>query len=331
MNAEAFYRRLLLAYPRDYREQRGDELLATLLDAEDEVGQPGRLGRVQESLSLMRHGVSLRARVAGTAARGHVPALGLAGVALGVVLGVLGLHQLMAMAIRASGLHGFPAEWGVYVQWVDPRWPVHAAWVVVALALLTRRAGAAVAAARTAAVLHGWYLLAAAATGGQIPWAGNVGPFWSAPSGTAELGWFLLSLSAALLLGGRRRTALALQTEHRPLRRAALVGGVVAPATIVVGPALRALADEVTAPPYRFEGPFPGLLATAAVLAWALRYVEHGRGALLVLVVLAAAPLAPRWSESFTASAGALLLFAAGYLVSSLRPRASRPRGRPAP
>lgn len=321
MNAEGFYRRLLRAYPRTYREARGEELLATLLDAEDGALSRSRLrARATEVGAVLRHGMALRARAAGLILRGRVPSLGLAGVALAVVLGVLGLHQLTAMAVRASGLHGFPAEWGVYVQWVDPRWPVHTAWLVVALCLLMRWAGVAVAAAWTAAVLHAWYLLTAAATGGEIPWVGNVGPYWFAPSGTAEVGWFALSVSLALLLGSRGRAAESLAAVGSSvLRRTALLGVLVTAASVATGPVLRALASDVTGPPYRIEGPLPALLVTAAVLTWALRRIEHGRWALVVLVLLASAPLASRWADSWAAAAGAILLFAGGYLVASLR------------
>jgi hypothetical protein len=209
---------------------------------------------------------------------------------------------------------------------------VHAAWLAGAVLLVARRPGAAVCAAWTAAVLHGWFLTSAAATGGEIPWAGNVGPYWFAPAGTAELGWFVLSLSSALLLGGRRRTARALAAVRpKRLRRTALVGGLVTWASVATGPALRALAHEVTGPPYRVEGPLPALLVTAAVLAWALLRVAHGRGALLVLVLLASAPLASRWTESFAAAAGAMLLFAAGYLLASLRTGPLPGHGRPLP
>lgn len=333
MSAESFYRRLLLAYPRSYRDQRGEELLATLLDAEDESGPRSRRRvRATETVALARHGMALRLQSAGLPVRDRLPSFGLAGVGLAVVLGVLGLHQLTAMAVRASGLHGFPAEWGVYVQWVDPRWPVHAAWLSVAGLLLVRLAGPAVAAAWAAAALHGWYLLAAMATGGQIPWAGNVGPYWFAPSGTAELGWFGLSVSMALLLGSRRRTARSLAVAGpRLLRRTALLSGLVAVTSVVTGPVLRALASEVTGPPYRIEGPLPALLLTASVLAWALLRREHGRGALLVLVLLASAPLAARWTDSWTAVAGAVLLFAAGYLAASLRTGPLPEHGKPVP
>jgi hypothetical protein len=321
MTTERFYRVLLLAYPRTYRDQRGAELLSTLLDAAEGTRAPHRRGvRWTEGLSLLRHGLSLRVHAATLSFRDRLPALGLAGLALAVVLGVLGLHQLLANAVRATGLHGFPSEWGLYTQWVDPRWPVHAAWLATALALLTRRVAPATVCAGAAALLHAWYLLAAAATGGEIPWAGNVGPFWFAPSGTAELGWFVLSLGAAILLRGARGTADDLAPGiPQALRRAAVLGAAVTLVTIATGPVLRALQAEVTAPPYRFEGPLPALMVTAAALAWALLRTEHGRAALLVLVILASAPLATRWTESFAAAAGVTLLFAAGYLAASLR------------
>ncbi|WP_238015465.1 hypothetical protein KZZ52_11660 [Dactylosporangium sp. AC04546] len=52
------YRALLRAYPRSYREQRGDELLGTLLDA----APPGRRRpAAREAVSLLREGFALRA------------------------------------------------------------------------------------------------------------------------------------------------------------------------------------------------------------------------------------------------------------------------------
>lgn len=321
MSAEDFYRRFLLAYPRAYRDVRGEELLGTLLDAEDRAGsRSSRRVRAVEAWGLLRHGIALRARTTGFSARDRLPSLGLAGVVLATVLGMLGLHQLTAMAVRASGLHGFPAEWGVYVQWVDPRWPVHVAWLAVALLLVVRLALFAAAVAWVAAALHGWYWLAAAATGVDLLWVGHIGPYWLAPSSTAELGWLVLSGSMALLLGGRRRTAQALTSVGPgPLRRTAVVGGLVAAASVATGPVLRALASEVTGSPSRVEGPLPVLLLTAGVLAWALMRVEHGRGALLVLVLLAAIPLAARWTDSWATGVGAALVFTGGYLVANLR------------
>lgn len=61
------YRRLLLCYPRAYRRARGDELLATLLEA----APPGRTRPTpREAVDLIRHG--LRARLGRPASRSVV-------------------------------------------------------------------------------------------------------------------------------------------------------------------------------------------------------------------------------------------------------------------
>jgi hypothetical protein len=61
------YRRLLLAYPHDYRRSHGDELLGSLLDA----AQPGRTRPTgRETANLVRHG--LRCRLGRPASRSVV-------------------------------------------------------------------------------------------------------------------------------------------------------------------------------------------------------------------------------------------------------------------
>jgi hypothetical protein len=58
------YRRLLLGYPRAYRRARGDELVATLIEA----APPGRTRpTAREAANLLRHG--LRARLGRSASR----------------------------------------------------------------------------------------------------------------------------------------------------------------------------------------------------------------------------------------------------------------------
>jgi len=64
---EQLYRRLLIAYPKAYRRQRGDEIVATILDQEDARG--GGV-RAVELISVISQGVRLRvvsARPASTA------------------------------------------------------------------------------------------------------------------------------------------------------------------------------------------------------------------------------------------------------------------------
>jgi hypothetical protein len=58
---EVAYRRLLLAYPADYRNERGDELVSTLLAS----APPGRRRpTIAEAFDLLYHGIRTRARVA---------------------------------------------------------------------------------------------------------------------------------------------------------------------------------------------------------------------------------------------------------------------------
>ena len=78
------YQRWLLAYPRTYRQKRGPEILATLLDAAD----PGRSRpAAREAALLLRHG--LGRRLAEFGRRAFVIAAfaavlgGLSGIALG--------------------------------------------------------------------------------------------------------------------------------------------------------------------------------------------------------------------------------------------------------
>ena len=57
---ELAYRRLLLAYPADYRNERGDELVSTLLAS----APPGRRRpTIAEAFDLLYHGIRTRARV----------------------------------------------------------------------------------------------------------------------------------------------------------------------------------------------------------------------------------------------------------------------------
>jgi hypothetical protein len=57
---ELAYRRLLLAYPADYRNERGDELVSTLL-ASAPPGQ--RRPTIAEAFDLLYHGIRTRARI----------------------------------------------------------------------------------------------------------------------------------------------------------------------------------------------------------------------------------------------------------------------------
>ena len=119
MSPERRYRLLLLAYPRSYRAERAEEMLAGLLAAEE--GRGCRSGPA-EAVSLVGHGLALRLRrpVAGPRVS---PSLGLAGASVVCVLAVLGAHQLLAAGLRGLGLDGYPEMWRLYVLWVDPCGP----------------------------------------------------------------------------------------------------------------------------------------------------------------------------------------------------------------
>ena len=180
MSPERRYRLLLRSYPRSYRAVRAEEMLDVLLAAE---GRRGAWSGLSEAVSLVGHGLAQRLRgpVVGPAVS---PSVGLAGVSLLCLLAVLGAQQLVTSGLRGLGLDGSPDEWRLGVLWVDPRWPVHALWVVTALALLVGRHRAAVGSARAAAALHCWHLVVISATTVELPWPGDVGPYW--PSSGVE-------------------------------------------------------------------------------------------------------------------------------------------------
>jgi len=64
------------------------------------------------------------------------------------------------------------------------------------------------------------------------------------------------------------------------------------------------------------RGPVLPLVLAAAVLASGLLHVPHGRTALLLLGMLAAAPLAARWSEPVGTLGASMVVFVAGYAVA---------------
>lgn len=85
MLLERRYRRLLLAYPRDYRRARGGELLSTLLDlAPEERTRP----TLREAVNLIRHG--LRCRLGRPGSRSVLTWSVLTAVICGLFLGALG-------------------------------------------------------------------------------------------------------------------------------------------------------------------------------------------------------------------------------------------------
>ena len=323
--AETWFRLLVRAYPAGYRATREDETVGVLLEVHD---QQGVRASVREAASLVRHGLALRVRQT-FVGQDVSPTLGLAGVSLALLLGVLGVQQLAAMGLRGLALDGYPDAWGVHVVWVDPRWPVHALWVVTGLALLLGRHRLAVGSAWVVAGLHCWHIVVTAATGADLFWPGDVGPHWQAPGGAPEASWALLSIAVAVLVGGPARAARACAGLSRRRRRAVVATGLGSVALALAGgPAMHALLGvEHLALTEGVRGTTVPLVLTAGVLARALLRAPHGRGALLLLAALSAAPLGVRWSEPMTLLAAGAAVFAAGYAVAATGrdARAKRP------
>jgi hypothetical protein len=227
------------------------------------------------------------------------------------------------MGLRGLGLDGYPHAWQVWRVWVDPRWTIHVAWVATAGALLLRRFRFAVLLAWTAVLLHGWLMLAGIATGWSVWWVGAVGPAWFISVNATQASWFVLTVAAALLLGGPARTRHGV--EALPVRRwvgvavAGLVGaaiaGVAAPAAFhLQGGADAALAEDL-------RGGLVPLLLAAVVLVAALRRSAHGRGAVAMLALVGLVPPLARWSDPASVLLAGGTLFAVGYVAGAQRSR----------
>ncbi len=325
MSPERRYRLLLLSYPRSYRAERAEEMLDVLLATED---RRGAWSGLFEAASLVGHGLALRAHQP-FVGRKVIPSLGLAGASLVCLLAVLGAQQLLAAGLRGLGLDGYPDEWRLRVLWVDPRWPVQALWVTTGLTLLLGWHRLAAASAWTAAVLHAWHLVVTAVTTVELPWPGDVGPHWVAPGGIPQASWVALSVAGAVMLGGPVRAARARACLPRRRWLAIAASGLAAAGLAqVAGRAAHAvLGDAAPALVEGVRGPTLPLVLAATVLTLGLLRAPHGRGALVVLGVLAAAPLAARWSGPMAVLGAAVIVFAAGYVVASL----SRPVGASTP
>jgi hypothetical protein len=94
------YRRLLASYPRPFREEHGEELLAVLLDC---AGDRQRYPRVRETADLITHGLLARLR---SRQRDHSP--------------VQEREVPWGDALASASVHGLgPAPGG---SWIIPRW-----------------------------------------------------------------------------------------------------------------------------------------------------------------------------------------------------------------
>ena len=91
------YRRVLALLPRAYREQRGEEMLAVMLDAAESEGRRGPT--IGELLSVL--GLSLRLR---TGAPGSSPRAQSVGETLRLITLIGLLHQAVAFAATPAGL-----------------------------------------------------------------------------------------------------------------------------------------------------------------------------------------------------------------------------------
>jgi hypothetical protein len=167
---ERRYRRLLRAYPATYRRRRGDELLATLLEA----AAPGqRYPTLRETLGLLGGGLSARAGVAGGCTRWSLWAEGLR---LGALLLLVSLTSDAASATWLQTNH-------VVFTWIFS----DAAGLAVTLA----------SAAAVAAVARGWFRAALVLVGVAVA-AG-----WSGLRYPPELWAYLTTAGILAVLAGR--------------------------------------------------------------------------------------------------------------------------------
>ncbi len=249
---EQWYRRLLALYPRDHRDQHGEEMLDVLMAADGDQGRPGW----KDTADLLWGAFRLHLRRAVGADGGIDPRGVLAIVSL--------LGPVAVLAGATSSLHEV-AWWadkgmlGELPLWTHaPDAPVWVVWLAVAvLAVLGKRRSAAVGA------WVGAIGLVLVATVSQRSWQ------WA----YAEAGWVLLGAV----------TAVALTFSPGPVRGRELAGRapvLVMAATVVVVAALGVLAHrELLADAARLVV----LVVGAAVAAGA--GTRTGRRAALVLLV----------------------------------------------
>jgi hypothetical protein len=164
MSLEGRYRRLLLAYPRSYREHRGEEIVATLMeDARPGQTRPDRRARLDLALGGLRERLGLHEPdgfAAGTALVSPV-CLALA-VGYAVYFPVLGFHEPAAVAAALIWVCAL-AVWSVAPQWSVPALAI--AFAVTCVTPVVGQLGMLL-------VVAPWGL---AALLGELPGAGRVG------------------------------------------------------------------------------------------------------------------------------------------------------------
>ncbi len=134
---ERHYRRALLAYPKRWRDNHGEQLLGVLLDAAEDPAQE-RAHHV-EIVDVVRHGVAERLSVLGRpfsgAVRNRLAALAIVnGVALAAVMLLtvgLGPQDRAGSSAPATGDGGAAAGSGLSAQQFDLMTPVYLGWLVV--------------------------------------------------------------------------------------------------------------------------------------------------------------------------------------------------------
>ncbi|GAA5036260.1 hypothetical protein [Actinopolymorpha pittospori] len=219
MEIERFYRSVLLSYPASYRAERGEEMLAVLMETAPAGGRPS----VGEALSLIRHGLALRltgrSRPVGSWRR---PA----------AAGVVCLSSLLAVfaMVAASALSGSVVRSGFHGDevYLDPLWPTYLLWLGTFAFVMCRRGVPAAVLSWAAVGTHLAALLGYWPAGGRLP-SDPVTRF-------EDLAFFVPGLVLALLLlvPGRVRRGLEL-VPHRMALLAVLAGTVPAVGDGLIG------------------------------------------------------------------------------------------------
>lgn len=287
--AASGWHRLVAVYPRWYRERQGEEIVDTVITATSTAPRPRRLA---EALSLLGHGLALRADLGVGGALGAVldtaAAPGLAGAAvLSAVSFVAGDWQPWSPAAGAGGPVTTAGHFGPFAT-VGP--VVYLAWVLAALVALCWRPGES----RRLATL------AVAVTALVVP--------ASAAFGVARPPLFLLAALAGLGLPALLAPTPAGGLRQRP-PLAALAGAFAPLALLAATAAPSALARFGSSSVPAAHSGFAYYQAGMAVLA--------GWVPLVAVVVIVAAALAALAGRRVLGGAGAVLL-TPWLLVSAL-------------